>query len=358
MVDWLTGKRIKGTSTERTTTAGIGTGVAGWVELGRTTLGVAGDNITISSLANKRYYMILRSVKGTTVGGVQASGQLGSGSIDTGSNYATRYNDNGGSDGTLTSRIHGFDGYNGTPEFTVQYISNYSTKEKLVINSTVSQHTAGAGNVCNRRESVWKWSNTSNALDIYNCYNNGGDDLGSGSEVVVLGWDPADTHSTNFWTELASVNATGSTTSFDSGVFTAKKYLWIQGYVKSTTGQNVNIRVGNTTIDSGGNYSMRRSSDGAADNLQTSFAAMAQLDSGNAQFFNLFIVNNATNEKLGIGHSVAQSTAGAGTAPSRTEFVGKWANTSNQINIIQFLNNAGSPTNYTSASTMKVWGSD
>ena len=35
--------------------------IGGWVELGRTTLGAAADTITVSSLADKRYYMILNS---------------------------------------------------------------------------------------------------------------------------------------------------------------------------------------------------------------------------------------------------------------------------------------------------------
>ena len=73
------------------------------------------------------------------------------------------------------------------------------------------------------------------------------------------------------------------------------------------------------------------------------------------KFFNLFIVNNASNEKLGIMHAVAQLTAGAGTAPSRRETVCKWANTSNQINIIGLKTTTG---DFASGSFIKVWGSD
>jgi hypothetical protein len=47
------------------------------------------------------------------------------------------------------------------------------------------------------------------------------------SEAVVLGWDPADTHTSNFWEELASVDLSGGAADIlDSGTFTAKKYLW------------------------------------------------------------------------------------------------------------------------------------
>ena len=58
MVEWLAGNRIRGTSTERTSTTGFNTVAAvagGWKELGRTTLGSAGDIIDVTSLADKRY---------------------------------------------------------------------------------------------------------------------------------------------------------------------------------------------------------------------------------------------------------------------------------------------------------------
>jgi hypothetical protein len=45
----------------QTAQGGAAGGIGGWVELGRTTLGSAGDDITVSSLADKRYYMFLTS---------------------------------------------------------------------------------------------------------------------------------------------------------------------------------------------------------------------------------------------------------------------------------------------------------
>jgi hypothetical protein len=53
---------------------------------------------------------------------------------------------------------------------------------------------------------------------------------------------------------------------------------------------------------------------------------------------NMFIINNSANEKLVIAHVFDQNTAGAGTAPTREEAVGKWANTSAQITEIFDLN--------------------
>ena len=61
-------------------------------------------------------------------------------------------------------------------------------------------------------------------------------------------------------------------------------------------------------------------------------------------------------EKLQILSYVDYGTAGAGTAPTRLEIVGKWANTSDQINIVEWRNPAS--TNYSTKSIIKVWGSN
>ena len=73
-------------------------------------------------------------------------------------------------------------------------------------------------------------------------------------------------------------------------------------------------------------------------------------------FWNIFIINNASNEKLGIFHGVRQNTAGAGNAPRRFEMVGKWNDTTNQAGIVGF-DNTGTG-DYNTNCTMKVWGSD
>ena len=64
----------------------------------------------------------------------------------------------------------------------------------------------------------------------------------------------------------------------------------------------------------------------------------------------------ASNEKLIITHDASNNNTGAGNAPLRFETVGKWANTSNQINIIDILEEDGFTLG--TATQMKVWGSD
>jgi hypothetical protein len=76
-------------------------------------------------------------------------------------------------------------------------------------------------------------------------------------------------------------------------------------------------------------------------------------------FMNAFIINNSANEKLGIAHINNLITAGAGTAPTRRETVGKWSNTSTQITKVGFKNRAATTgQNITAGSIIKVWGSN
>jgi len=343
----------------QTRQASAGGAVGGWVELGRTTLGSANYNITVSSIPDKRYYMVLMNTLGTGAGTTNWLSRIGNGTIDSGSNYSRRRSQDGGADSTHVSINTFFEHFGGAQHdrFGYHYISNYATKEKLGIGNHVSATTAGAGNAPERHEIVNKWSNTSNVMDIFQLRDDGSDTYGIGSEVVVLGYDPADTHTTNFWTELDTASvASGST--LTSNVFTAKKYLWIQGYTKGSGDVRTSLRVGNASIDSGSNYSYRRSSNGSEDTLTSTerMSASSGATSNDSEFWNVFIVNNSANEKLAICHVVRQNTAGAGNAPNRTELVGKWVNTSNQINIVQFFNDqAGS---YASGSTLRVWGSN
>ena len=107
----------------------------GWKELGRTTLGSAGDDITVSSLPDKRYYMVLCfQLKGG--GNTSARYRMGNSTIDTGAtSYNYRLNIDGASSGTGGSGSDGInDGFaEQTDMFSLTYISNLSSNEKLTI---------------------------------------------------------------------------------------------------------------------------------------------------------------------------------------------------------------------------------
>jgi hypothetical protein len=334
-------------------------GVGGWVELGRTTLGASNDDIEVNGFADKRYYMVLMSDLPT--GNTQWTPNVGNTAFDTGSNYAVREAYNGAADGTVVSTSSlrwnaSITSVYNQPKFGVGYISNLSTKEKLAIYHGVSQETAGAATSPKRAEVFSKWTNTSSVIDRIRNHNVETGSFNTGSEVVVLGWDPADTHTSNFWEELGTDTGNGSDGTLDIA-FTAKKYLWGQAWLKSSSASgDLVIRMGNDTIETTDVYASRQSENGGGDTTFTTHSSILCTPRAEDEFFiNFFVINNASNEKLVTGHVVSNTTAGAGTAPQRGEIVGKYVNTSTQANQIRLTVDLG---NLTTASYFKLWGSD
>ena len=354
-IEWLAGNRLRGTTAERPALGLPSGSVGGWVELGRTTLGSAGDSIDVTGLADKRYLMVLidEQSSGETYGRMRFND-------DSGSNYAARYNTNGASETTLTpfaSCVNYATPTANDVKFSVNYIANLSGKEKLVITpDSVGSSTAGAGNAPTRREAVSKWVNTSSVISQVNIDNGTTGDFTSGSECVVLGWDPDDTHTSNFWEELASVELSSAGDEISSGTITAKKYLWLQWHTKRA-GAEIENRI-NFNNDTGSNYSRRSSVNGASDATagnQSRIEAWSSKTSS-SYFYNMFIINNSSNEKLCIAHNSEVTSTGAGNAPARVEFVAKWANTSSQITEIDIINNGSG--SFDTGSILKVWGAD
>ena len=332
-------------------------GIGGWVELGRISGTGASSTMTVSSLADKRYYMFLLYSPQNAEHSIRFNG-------DTGSNYSSRESQNGSADGTRTSDVQMYidPAYSGTTaKFSTGYIANYSTKEKLLISHTAEQRTAGASNAPQRWEVVAKHAQTSNPISSISAYTPTSN-WTSNDELVVLGYDPLDSHTNNFWEELDSVTLSSSNSRILSNVFTSKKYIWIQVFGKAVNdAANWRFRVGYNTIDTGSNYANRQSQNGSADVTPTSDSkcdfGTSGLTVNTGAFANIFAINNASNEKLFITHSVKEETAGATTAPVRTEGVHKWANTSNQFNIIEIETNNGT-SNFDTGSTMRIWGAN
>ncbi len=330
--------------------------IGGWKELGRTTLGAPGDDLTVAGLTDKRYYMVLCQslASGKIVGRLRLNG-------DTGANYAYRASDDGGTDFTAGPDTAGLfeTGGSTTPKFTQGYFANLATKEKLNMIFAVVQNSAGAATAPGRRESVNKHAQTTNPITSIGNINTGGGSFDTGSEIVVLEWDPTDTHTDNFWEELASVDLSGGAANLiDSGTFAAKKYLWVQLFVETITGV-VSQRL-TLNSDTGTNYSSRRSKDGGTDETNINTTSMERfgddVPASSGILSNIFIINNLANEKLANMQTVWQNAAGAGTVPTREIGCWKWANTSEQITKMTFTNNkAGSMGPNT---ILKVWGSD
>ena len=351
MVEWLAGNRIRGTSTERTSTTGFDPvldGVGGWKELGRNS-GTGVSSVDVGTIADKRYLMILSDYSfsdAATIGYRYNS--------DSGTNYSNRWSSNG-VDSSQTSSTVNFCSLNETTKhFAVDYVSNYQTKEKLVLGNSVRQSTAGAGTAPNRDETVGKWANTTNAITSLLATSQGTNDM-TGT-TVVLGWDPADTHTSNFWEELYSGDLSGGAATYiDSGTITAKKYLWYQIFSSQTISSDFVVTF---NADTGTNYARRYSYNGGGDVFsETSMSSYPHTaNAANTPcFFNAFVINNSANEKLIIAHDIMQSTAGAGTAPNRLEGVGKWANTSAQITSMRVTSPSG---NLNTGTYLRIWGSD
>ena len=342
------GRRIQGTAADRAEVPAVS---GGWKELGRTTS--SGSAITVSSLTDKRYYMVLYDATAQASGGSDNNWRFNG---DTGSNYAHRKQVNGASDSTGTgqNKIYNMESGGSRHEFGVFYIANLASKEKLMTGHNVINWTSGASGDASRKEIVGKWANTSDAINAIQLYYSAGS--ASSGEVVVLGWDDADTHTDNFWEPLADVSLGSVGDNISSGTFSAKKYLWVQTYISDTGGQDsVNMTFNN---DTGNNYAFRRNNNGGTDATTTSTSHITLHSSEVTEdlFSNVFIINNSSNEKLVFGHTIQNQTLGAGTAPIRKEFAGKWSNTSSQITEIDFDNN--STGSYDTTSFIKVWGSN
>ena len=352
-ITYQAGRRLQGVSGDLTN-INLTSGTGGWKEVGRTTSGSTITDLDVTGFGDKRYYMVLGNLLHN--GSQDVTMRCGQAStLDTGSNYASRRSENGGSDSTSVSRPNMIlaDIQSSTQSFGVNYFVNKSTKEKLQQGQMIYQGTAGAANAPERTETVNKWTNTSNALDSLS-YDQGS--WLSGSECVVLGWDDSDTHTTNFWEELASVELGSSSATIASGTITAKKYLWIQAFIPAAN-HNFNLQFNG---DTGSNYAKRRSELGGTDSTSVSQDRMTigSYGSTSSDFYNIFMVNNSANEKLAIIHNVNRNTAGAGNAPYRSEFVGKWANTSAQITSVNVLQQSGGSGSFDTGSILKVWGSN
>tara|TARA_R110002110_G_C13340956_1_gene707678 strand:+ start:752 stop:1246 length:495 start_codon:yes stop_codon:yes gene_type:complete len=161
--------------------------------------------------------------------------------------------------------------------------------------------------------------------------------------------------------ELLGSNSTVSSNALELS-FTAKSFIQIEGSYKQGAGTSgaMRLRLGNTTLDTGSNYSERTSEDGGAEVTTTSqneFKYSVTDGSGAVNYlgyFNIYIINDATEEKLIISQVVTNVSAGASQAPRRLETVGKWDNTSNQIDIISLYRTADTLT----SGNLTVFGTD
>lgn len=154
-----------------------------WEELGRTTLGSAGDTITVSSLPARKYLKVKINLYDS--GSIDANLRFNN---DSGNNYAYRIATDGAADATTTSTAQIVPSAAGTFDHYIELdITNVASAEKGVIGLANRLNTAGAGNAPGRRETIAKWANTSDAINRIDVINGQAGSYDTGSEVIVLG---------------------------------------------------------------------------------------------------------------------------------------------------------------------------
>jgi len=318
----------------------------------------AGDDITVSSLDDKRYYMVLGH--GVNDGTPQQTLRFNG---DDQSNYGRNYSDNGNSQtGSTTDRISiGAASLDGSNSLSVSYVANKSNKEKIVVSQALDSHTAGVSSSANnirRYEATGKWSNATDAINSITIHNPTTGNFDVGSECIILGYDPTDTHTDNFWELLKTISLTGqSTDDIDSGIFTNKKYLWVQLWCKGTTNTTVKMTFNNSTDSTYGyRFSNNGGSDDTTEGVSKAFIKLHNTKANATKFLNMFIVNDGTHEPLGLSNEVEDggSSVGSSNDPDRSDCFFK-RSTATAITRINFNNDdTGNFTDW----ELRIWGSN
>ena len=228
--------------------------------------------------------------------------------------------------------------------YHVLKITNINDKEKLVTSETIKAES-GAGNAPNRTEFTGKWINTSSSItsiQITSVASAGAQNVGDGSYITVWGINPAP--------------VTSATITVDS--LEAKKHLMVN-YKLINDGSGLNSYT-QFNADTGNNYAWRGSDNGGTDSTGTSTDRINDVVSVDpaSQVIqcNYHIINEAAKEKLIEGSTNANNQNGAGNAPERREFTGKWSNTSNGITEIKITNTGGG--DFSEGSEVTVYGTD
>lgn len=379
-ITYHAGRRIQGLSTEFNNGAGISQQFGAWKELGRRTVGSGEgdiDNLTVSNLDggsgnHKDYFMIL--FHGFDSGQCNANLQFNS---DNGSSNNNKYssrayrhggNSTGGTESTYSSADYIIMNLNNTydDKFHVAYVDNTAGKEHLTISFGTEQGIgSGSANAPSWIAVNGKYASTDRITSV-TIHNNASGYYTEGSEVIVLGWDPGDSHTTGFWTELDSVNHTsGDTRKISTTNTVDKRYMWVQGYIK----QDSTYALGMVVNDDGsasspsnnyaftfrGNYNSTISTNENTWTLAPTWSTLA----GGGAFVNTFLANKENKNKLALNqHAENPATgSGAGAEPHSMWSTGKWGGNA-LITKINYITEGTSQGQLKDGSKFKVWGSD
>jgi len=177
----ITNAAVDKTKIDFTTAGGVW-----WEELARVTASTAVSSQTTPTFTAKKYLMII-NVWIPSGGGNAANIRFNG---DSGNNYNFRYNSNGGTENSSVSQNTMSSGSadSGTIGLDIREIINIANKEKLVVYHEVVSKATGAATSPDRYELAGKWVNTSAAITSITQFASG-NNLGAGSELIVLGHD-------------------------------------------------------------------------------------------------------------------------------------------------------------------------
>lgn len=162
---------------------GYGTGIW-WEEIGRTTLTVAGDTISVTGLPSRKYLHLQVEVIGSGLTDLRLRFNN-----DTGNNYAYRYIFNGASGSAINANGIDLDGAGGGFFLGTYDVINVDTQRKMVSGVSSEDVSAGAGTAPTHLIIQGKWANTADLISRIDIVNVQTGDFAIGSQLVVLGHD-------------------------------------------------------------------------------------------------------------------------------------------------------------------------
>jgi len=158
------------------------------------------------------------------------------------------------------------------------------------------------------------------------------------------------------WQKAGTKTLTSSADSIVLDPVTSLKFTQLLvHFIPNTVIDSPDLRFNNDTAN---NYARRQSSNGGSDSTVINQDGI--IASSNGAFTTLIVIeviNITAEEKLVILHLTSSNTAGAGNLPIRTEVVGKWINTSEAINRIDYVESLGAG-NFNTDTNLSALGTD
>ena len=135
---------------------------------------------------------------------------------------------------------------------------------------------------------------------------------------------------------------------------TATKFNMFMTHILPTGTTDVHLEIDDDTTAT---YASRTNYNGGTDSTQVSQSTL-EIDNNvtTPVFWINYMMNIATEEKLGIMFEIRQSTAGAGAAPNRQEKAIKWTNTLVQFTKYEHTNDEAG--DFDTSSNLSALGTD